>query len=75
MKGEGGIIQKSGKCPNSYDLHCLKVEIGKNYQKSCIILWNVVFILKGICRMYPKIFGLSVSLNNMGVLGPSHNSV
>ena len=27
-----------------------------------------MFILKGICRMYPKIFGLFVSLNNMGVL-------
>ena len=34
-----------------------------------------MFILKGICRMYPKIFGLSVSLNNMGVLGQSHNFV
>ena len=72
MKGEGGIIQKSGKCPNSYDLHCLKVEIGKKLSEK---LYNLVFILKGICRMYPKIFGLSVSLNNMGVLGQSHNFV
>ena len=34
-----------------------------------------MFILKGICRMYPKIFGLSVSLNNVGALGQSRNFI